>query len=64
MRMAWWIFMALLSVQIILVQYMVETYLAEEYHKLTYYFGALGFMFICSFITYKFFSKTDQVYEE
>ncbi|MCP8969424.1 hypothetical protein [Ectobacillus ponti] len=64
MRMAWWIFMALLAVQIILVQYMVEVYLAEHYHQLPYYAGALGFTFICSYITYKFFQKTNQVREE
>jgi hypothetical protein len=64
MRMAWWIFMALLAVQIILVQYMVEVYLAEHYHDLKYYFGALGFVLVCSVITYIFFRKTDEVSDE
>ncbi|XZF74305.1 hypothetical protein ACSBO6_11870 [Bacillus sp. AL-1R] len=64
MRMAWWIFMALLAVQIILIQYMVEEFLAGHYHELFYYFLATGFVFVCSIITYIFFRKTDEVSHE
>ncbi|WP_147534200.1 hypothetical protein [Bacillus marasmi] len=64
MRMAWWLFMALLSVQIIFLQYMVEVYLAGHYDELVYYLGALGFMFLCAILVYIFFNKTDQVSEE
>lgn len=64
MRMAWWLFMALLSIQIIFLQYMVEVYLAEHYDELIYYSGALGFIFLCSILVYAFFRKTDQVSEE
>ncbi|NMD69206.1 hypothetical protein HHO41_02815 [Bacillus sp. DNRA2] len=64
MRMAWWLFMALLSIQIIFLQYMVEEYLAEEYDELVYYFGALGFVFLCGILIYLFFQKTDKVSEE
>ncbi|MGJ7919791.1 hypothetical protein [Neobacillus sp. LXY-4] len=64
MRMAWWLFIALLSIQIIFLQYMVEVYLAEHYDELIYYFGALGFMFVAAIIVYFFFQKTDQVSEE
>jgi hypothetical protein len=61
MRMAWWIFIAFLSVQIIFIQYMVEVYLAGHYHELSYYLQAMGFVFVSSVLTYIFFRKTDRV---
>lgn len=64
MRMAWWLFMALLSIQIIFLQYMVEVYLSGHYDELIYYFGALGFIFFCAILVYVFFQKTDKVSEE
>lgn len=61
MKMAWWIFMSLLTVQIILIQYMVEEFLAGHTEELLYYLLALGFMFVLTFITYLFFRKVDKV---
>ncbi|WP_318503677.1 hypothetical protein [Bacillus sp. T3] len=57
MRMAWWLFMALLSIQIIFLQYMVEVYLAEDYDELIYYSGALGFIFYAPFLCMLSFAK-------
>ncbi|MCT8136702.1 hypothetical protein H1D32_02410 [Anaerobacillus sp. CMMVII] len=64
MRMAWWIFISLITIQIILVQYMVEEYLAGHYDTLFYYFLALGFMFVFTIITYIFFRKVDRVMDQ
>jgi membrane protein CcdC involved in cytochrome C biogenesis len=61
MKMAWWVFMSLLTVQIILLQYMVEEFLAGHYDGLFYYILALGFMFIVTVVTYVFFRKIDKV---
>lgn len=61
--MAWWLFMALISVQIIFMQYMVEVFLAEHYEELFYCALAMGFVFICSILAYFFFIKTDEVSE-
>jgi hypothetical protein len=61
MKMAWWVFMSLLTVQIILIQYMVEEYLAGHYGNLFYYVLALGFMFVLTLITYIFFRRVDKV---
>jgi hypothetical protein len=61
MKMAWWVFMSLLTVQIILIQYMVEEYLAGHYGNLLYYVLALGFMFVLTLITYLFFRRVDNV---
>lgn len=64
MRMGWWIFISLITVQIILVQYMVEEFLAGHYEDLFYYVYALGFMLIFSIITYVFFRKIDKVMDQ
>lgn len=61
MKMAWWVFMSLLTIQIILVQYMAEEYLAGHFEKLFYYMIALGFMFVLTIITYWIFRKIDKV---
>ena len=61
MRMAWWIFMSYITVQIILIQYMVEEYLAGHYENMFYYVFAIGFMFVLTIITYFFFRKIDKV---
>jgi hypothetical protein len=61
MRMAWWIFMSLLSVQIILIQYMLESFYAG--HPLWHYVLALGFMAVVSWFAYLFFRKMDEVKE-
>lgn len=61
MKMAWWVFMSLLTVQIILIQYMAEEFLAGHYEALVYYMLALGFMFVLTIITYWIFRKIDQV---
>jgi hypothetical protein len=53
--------MSLLTVQIILIQYMVEEYLAGHYGNLLYYVLALGFMFVLTLITYLFFRRVDKV---
>jgi len=61
MKMAWWVFMSLLTVQIILVQYMAEEFLAGHYEGLVNYMLAMGFMFVLTIITYWIFRKIDQV---
>lgn len=61
MKMAWWVFMSLLTVQVILIQYMVEEYLAGHFHNLLYYVLALGFMFVLTLLTYLYFRKVDKV---
>ncbi|WP_404328529.1 hypothetical protein [Mesobacillus maritimus] len=61
MKMAWWVFMSLLTIQIILVQYMAEEYLAGHFESLFYYMIALGFMFVLTIITYWIFRKIDKV---
>jgi hypothetical protein len=61
MKMAWWIFMSLLTVQIILIQYMVEEFLAGHTEELVYYLLGLGFMFVLTYIAYLFFRKVDKV---
>ncbi|AST93055.1 MULTISPECIES: hypothetical protein [Sutcliffiella] len=61
MKMAWWVFMSLLTVQIVLVQFMAEEFLAGHYDDLHYYFWSLGFMFLVTIITYIFFRKADKV---
>ncbi|MEK3993131.1 hypothetical protein [Robertmurraya sp. FSL R5-0851] len=61
MKMTWWIFMSLLTIQIILIQYMVEEYLAGHFERLLYYVGGLGLMFVLTIITYIFFRKVDKV---
>ncbi|SEN94351.1 hypothetical protein SAMN05192533_12915 [Mesobacillus persicus] len=61
MKMAWWVFMSLLTIQIILVQYMAEEYLAGHFENLSYYMIALGFMFVLTIITYWVFRKIDKV---
>jgi hypothetical protein len=53
--------MSLLTVQIILIQYMVEEYLAGHFENLLYYILALGFMFLMTIITYLFFRRVDKV---
>lgn len=64
MRMAWWIFISLITVQTILIQYMVEEFLAGHYQNLYYYIFALGFMFVFTIITYIFFRKVDKVMDQ
>lgn len=64
MRMAWWIFISLITVQIILVQYMVEEFLAGHFETLPYYVYGLGFMFVITVITYIFFRKIDRVMDQ
>ncbi|MEI5906298.1 hypothetical protein WAK64_04430 [Bacillus spongiae] len=64
MKMAWWIFMSLITVQIILTQFMVEEFLAGYYHNLTYYVWSLGFMFALTIITFLFFKKADKVLDQ
>lgn len=61
MKMAWWVFMSLLTVQIILVQYMAEEFLAGHFEGLFNYALAMGFMFVLTIITYWIFRKIDQV---
>lgn len=56
--------MSLLTVQIILLQYMVEEFLAGHFEDLTYYMWSLGFMFILTIVTYIFFRKFDKVYDK
>jgi len=63
MRMAWWLFIALLSVQIILLQYMVEHYLAGHHEGMWYYVAALGFMLVVSWASYWWFRKLDDIRE-
>lgn len=53
--------MSFITVQIILIQYMVEEYLAGHYENLYYYVLSLGFMFVLTLITYLFFRKIDKV---
>ncbi|QOY35168.1 hypothetical protein AWH56_021080 [Anaerobacillus isosaccharinicus] len=64
MRMAWWIFISLIAVQIILVQYMVEEFLAGHFETLYYYVIALGFMFVTTIISYIFFRRVDRVMDQ
>lgn len=64
MRMAWWIFISLITFQIILLQYMVEEYLAGHYESMGYYAISLGFMFVSTIITYLFFRRIDKVMDQ
>lgn len=61
MKMAWWVFMSLLTVQIILIQYMVEEFLAGHYDRLLYYLIAMGFMVVVTVVMYIFFRRVDKV---
>lgn len=61
MKMGWWVFMALLTVQIVLIHFMAEEFLAGHYEHFIYYIFSLGFMFVISIVTYFFFRKADQV---
>lgn len=63
MRMAWWIFIAFLLVQMILVQYMVESYLAGHYGQLPYYTAALGLVFLLAWLSFIVFRKMEDATE-
>lgn len=61
MRMAWWVFISLVTVQVILMQYMVEAYLAGHYDELLYYVLSMLFIFLLTLVTYMYFRKIDRV---
>lgn len=63
MRMAWWIFVVFVSIQVILIQYMVESYLDGHFNTLPYYMGAMGLMFIFSWLAYAYFKKMEHTSE-
>lgn len=60
MRMAWWLFIILVSIQVILIQYMIESYLDGHFGTLPYYMGAMGFMFVVSWLSYAYFKKMER----
>lgn len=63
MKMAWWIVILLLMCQIILLQYLIESYLEARYHLLPYYAGALGVGFLVIWGTCSFFRRIDDTRE-
>lgn len=63
MRMAWWVLIAFVSIQTILVQYMVEVYQAGHTHQLPYYITMMVFVFVISWISYVYFSKVEKTHE-
>lgn len=60
MRMAWWIFIVLVAIQAILLQYMIESYFAGHYDTMPYYGLALGFMFLLTWVTHVFFRRIEE----
>lgn len=60
MRMAWWVLIALVSIQTILIQYMLEIYQAGHIHDLPYYLAAMLFTLVLSWISYYYFRKVDE----
>ena len=59
MRMVWWFLIFFLAAQIILVQFMVESYLAGHHDHLPYYLAALGFVFIMGVLMFLYFREVD-----
>ncbi|GAX91228.1 hypothetical protein [Effusibacillus lacus] len=60
MKMAWWVFIFYLIVTTVLVQYMVESFMAQHYSVLPYYGAALAFMLVTAWLTYMFFMNMEQ----
>ncbi|WP_025027049.1 hypothetical protein [Caldalkalibacillus mannanilyticus] len=63
MRMAWWTSIFYLSIVVILVQYMVESYLAGHYELLPYYSIGLAFMLLVAGITHYYFRQLEETRE-
>lgn len=63
MRMAWWVFIFLMSVQIIFIQLMVEAYMAHEHEHIWDYVYAMGFTLVGSAVLYWFFRQVDKARE-
>lgn len=59
MRMAWWLFIFFVAAQIILVQFMAESYLAGHHDDLLYYCVALGFVFVMGLLMYFYFRRVE-----
>jgi hypothetical protein len=60
MRMVWWFFIFFLAAQIILIQFMAESYLAGHHNELPYYSIALGFVFAMGVLMYLYFRRVDE----
>jgi lipopolysaccharide export LptBFGC system permease protein LptF len=63
MRMSWWTAIFFLAVQAMLVQYMVETFLAGHKESLPPYLTAMGVVLVLAAISLWVFRKLEKVRE-
>jgi len=63
LRMAWWVLIALVSIQTILIQYMLEIYQAGHSDLLPYYILMMILVFVVSWISYLYFRKVEETQE-
>lgn len=59
MKMEWWVSVIFLAIQVILIQFMLETYQEGELNQLLYYTAAAGILFVIAWITFTFFKRME-----